>query len=646
AYAQWILGTANGNAGAFIVSSIDAATGALLARNPWSTAFPGRVAFADLGGAQTAHTADRTAFLGRGGSTAAPAALAPRQPLSGATGAGLDPCAALQRVVELAPGQSAEVVFFLGQCESAETASALVRRYRDVDLDAVLAEVTGHWKDLLASVQVRTPDRAMDILLNGWLLYQVMACRIRARSAFYQSSGAYGFRDQMQDGMALTFARPEGTRAHLLRAAGRQFPEGDVQHWWLPHSGQGVRTRISDDRVWLAYATATYVAAAQDPAVLDEVVPFLDGPPLLPGEHDAFFQPMQADVSATLFEHCARGLDQCLELTGAHGLPLMGTGDWNDGMNRVAQGGQGESVWLGWLLVRTIALFAPLADARDPARAGRWRDHAQAVRGALEREAWDGAWYRRATYDDGTWLGSKDSEECAIDSIAQSWAVLSEAADPQRAATAMASLQQHLVRREEQLLLLFTPPFDQTPRDPGYIKGYPPGLRENGGQYSHAAMWAVLAFAKLGEGGKAAELFALLNPINHARTPEEAARYKVEPYVVAADVYSVAPHAGRGGWTWYTGAAGWMHRAGMEGILGIRREGGWLLVDPCIPAQWPGFEATVNLAGTKVAIRVDAPSQRGRGITGALLDGAALPVSGDGVRVALDGAAHTLHITL
>jgi len=474
----------------------------------------------------------------------------------------------------------------------------------------------------------------------------VMACRIRARSAFYQSSGAYGFRDQLQDGMALTFARPEGTRAHLLRAAGRQFPEGDVQHWWLPHSGQGVRTRISDDRVWLAFATATYVAAAQDVAVLDEDVPFLDGPPLQPGEHDAFFQPMRADASATLFEHCARGLDQCLELTGAHGLPLMGTGDWNDGMNRVAEGGQGESVWLGWLLVRTIALFAPLADARDPARAGRWRDHAQAVRGALEREAWDGGWYRRATYDDGTWLGSQDSGECRIDSIAQSWAVLSEAADPQRAAAAMAAVDAQLVRREEQLVLLFTPPFDQTERDPGYIKGYPPGLRENGGQYSHAAMWAVLAFAKLGEGGKAVELFALLNPINHARTLQETARYKVEPYVVAADVYSVAPHAGRGGWTWYTGAAGWMHRAGLEGILGIRREGGWLIVDPCIPADWPGFEATVNLAGTRIAIQVDAPAQRGRGITRALLDGSALAVSAGGVRVALDGTGHTLVLTL
>ncbi|MEP6823234.1 MAG: glycosyl transferase, partial [Ramlibacter sp.] len=328
------------------------------------------------------------------------------------------------------------------------------------------------------------------------------------------------------------------------------------------------------------------------------------------------------------------------------GLPLMGTGDWNDGMNRVGEGGQGESVWLGWLLLRTVALFAPLAQERDPQRAARWRAHAESVRQAIEGQAWDGAWYRRATYDDGTWLGAHDSGECRIDSIAQSWAVLSGAADPIRAATAMASFESELVRPDEGLALLFTPPFDDTPNDPGYIKGYPPGLRENGGQYSHAAMWAIMAYAKLGEGGKAARLFALLNPINHSRTPEEAARYKVEPYVVAADVYSVAPHAGRGGWTWYTGAAGWMYRAGVEGILGIRREGGWLLVEPCIPADWPGYEATVTVAGTRIAITVASPGPRCRGLTHALLDGAALSLSGESARVALDGGNHTLVLTL
>jgi cyclic beta-1,2-glucan synthetase len=660
AYASLVLGTSRGASGPFIATEIDSVTGALLARNPWSIVFSGRVAFADLGGQHSAWTADRTEFLGRnsGANSAlgAPAALAGKLSLSGKTGAGLDPCVALQRVVELAAGETIEVVAFLGQCGSVEETRALIARYRVTDLDAVFKEVTGHWESLLGAVQVKTPDRAMDIMLNGWLLYQTLACRIWARSAFYQASGAYGFRDQLQDGMALTFAQPQETRRHLLRAAGRQFVEGDVQHWWLPHSGQGVRTRISDDRVWLAFATATYITASDDAAILDQIVPFLEGPKLGLGEHDAYFQPMVADDAASLFEHCARGLDQCLALTGEHGLPLIGTGDWNDGMNRVGATGRGESVWLGWLLLRTLTLFAALADTRDADRALRWRAHAELLRDALEREAWDGQWYRRATYDDGTWLGSKDSDECRIDSIAQSWSVLSGAADPARAALAMASLEKYLIRRDDGVAPLFAPPFDQTPLDPGYIKGYPPGLRENGGQYSHAAMWAVLAFAKLGEADKASELFALLNPINHARKPAEIERYRVEPYVVAADVYTVAPHAGRGGWTWYTGAAGWMYQAGVEGILGIRREGAFLVVDPCIPAAWPGFSAVVKVAATHFDIRVEAgineeprppgaaPSQRGRGISRALLDGAPVDCAEGRVRVALDGAAHVLAI--
>jgi cyclic beta-1,2-glucan synthetase len=412
----------------------------------------------------------------------------------------------------------------------------------------------------------------------------------------------------------------------------------------LPQSGQGVRTRISDDRVWLAFAAATYIGCAGDVAILDEIVPFLSGPLLRPGEHDAFFQPMIADQSASLFEHCARGLDQCIELTGEHGLPLIGTGDWNDGMNRVGADGKGESVWLGWLLLRTIALFAPLAEPRDSQRAARWRAHAASVREALEREAWDGEWYRRATFDDGTWLGSKDSDECQIDSIAQSWAVLSGAADPARAALALASLDKHLIRRGDGLALLFTPPFDKTAHDPGYIKGYPPGLRENGGQYSHAAMWAILAFAKVGDGGKAAELFSLLNPVNHARTPMEVERYKVEPYVVAADVYSVAPHTGRGGWTWYTGSAGWMYRAGVEGILGMCREGDFLVINPCIPDAWPGFEATVNVHSTRYEIRVD--SAAGHRSTQAMLNGTRIDCEDGRVRVPLDAGSHSLLISL
>ena len=640
-YVEWVLGVSRGGSGPFIITEIDAKSGAMFARNFWSVAFPGRVAFADMRGGQTSWTGDRREFLGRDGGLAAPAALSGNAPLSGAVGAGLDPCSALRRIVTLGASESVEIVMFVGQCASAEAAQSLVAQYREADLDAAFTEVGDHWRKMLGAVQVKTPDRAMDIMLNGWLLYQTLSCRIFARSAFYQASGAYGFRDQLQDGMALSFAAPEETRAHILRAAGRQFVEGDVQHWWLPHSGQGVRTRISDDRVWLAYAVATYVAASGDVAILNEVIPFIDGPILRPEEHDSFFQPMTSDLSASVFDHCARGLDAAIALTGAHGLPLMGTGDWNDGMNRVGGGGKGESVWLGWLLIDAIARFAPLAKGRDGERARRWRAHAARLKAAIERDAWDGEWYRRATFDDGTWLGAKANDECRIDSIAQTWAVLSGGADLVRAATAMASMREHLVRRDPALALLFAPPFDKTERDPGYIKGYPPGLRENGGQYTHAAAWAVFAFAKLGQGDNAAELFALLNPINHALNAAAVARYQVEPYVMAGDVYSLAPHAGRGGWTWYTGSAAWMLRAGVEGILGIRREGANLVVEPCIPEAWPGFEATVVVASTRIAIFVTRADAAPNQAWSALLDGAALAHIG-GFRVRLDGGEHRL----
>ena len=646
AYAEWVLGTARSASGPFLSTEVDSASGALLARNLWRLSAPDRVAFSDLGGRQTAWTADRTEFLGRHGDPATPAALHTRVALSGKTGAGLDPCAALQCGLTLGAGETLEVVWLLGEARSLEAARGLVGQYRDADLDAVLAAVTGQWVGLLGSIQVETPDRAMDIMLNGWLLYQTLACRLWARSAFYQASGAYGFRDQLQDGMALSFACPEEARSHLLRAAGRQFVEGDVQHWWLPQTGQGVRTRISDDRVWLAYAAAEYIATSGDAAVLDEVLPFLEGAPLSPGQHDAFFQPLPSDRAASLFEHCALGLDQALALTGAHGFPLIGTGDWNDGMNRVGEAGRGESVWLGWLLLRTISLFIPLAEIRDSDRAKHWRGAAAAMREALEREAWDGEWYRRATFDDGTWLGAKQSPECRIDSIAQSWAVLSEAAEPARAAMAMAAVETHLIRGDQRIACLFSPPFDSPERDPGYIAGYPPGIRENGGQYSHAAMWAVLALAKLGAGDKAHALFALLNPINHGRTPAEVERYKVEPYVVAADVYSVAPHVGRGGWTWYTGSAAWMYRAGVEGILGIRREGGVIVIHPCIPPTWPGFSARIQLASSSYDIQIVNRSQHHGRVAGATLDGAPIDCPHYRVRIRIEPGDHRVSIEL
>ncbi len=646
AYAEWVLGASRSTSAPFLITHMDEATGAMFAGNPWSLDFGRRIAFADLSGRQSSWTADRREFLGDNGELATPVSLAGAEALSGRCGAALDPCTALRCVVELEPGESVEIVSFLGQCESAGEARALLARYREIDLDEVLDHVKADWQTVLGTIQVKTPDRSMDILLNGWLLYQTIACRLWARAGFYQASGAYGFRDQLQDSMALTFAMPDVARDQLLRAASRQFVEGDVQHWWLPHSGRGVRTRISDDRVWLAYAAANYVARCDDEPVLDEQVSFLEGPALGDEEHDAFFQPTLADGSATLFEHCARGLDQCIALTGEHGLPLIGTGDWNDGMSRVGEAGRGESVWLGWLLLRTIDMFEPLAQARNPGRAARWRLHADRLRTAIETHAWDGEWYRRATFDDGFWLGSTDSEECKIDSIAQSWAVLSGAARPERAAIAMASLDKHLVSHEDGVARLFTPPFDRIDRDPGYIKGYPPGLRENGGQYTHAALWAVLAYAALGDGDKAAHLFSLLNPVNHADSLEAAQRYKVEPYVVAADVYSVAPHIGRGGWTWYTGSAGWMYRAGIEGILGIQRAGAEVMVNPCIPAAWPGFEASLAIGATRYDIQVDNASARGTGVSSAHLDGVALTCEDGRVSLPLDGMRHSVVITL
>ena len=645
AYVEWVLAASRAAAAPFIVTELDAHSGALFARNPWRSEGGERIAFADLAGRQSSWTADRTEFLGRNGSDDHPAALAASGPLSNRVGAGLDPCAALQTRLELKPNARIELVFLLGETATRAEARALIARYRTAELDAVLRAVTTFWDDVLGAVQVRTPDRSLDILLNRWLVYQTLACRVWARSAFYQASGAYGFRDQLQDVMALAVAQPQVTRAHLLRAAGRQFVAGDVQHWWLPPAGQGVRTRVSDDRAWLAYAVAHYVERSGDRAVLDEILPFLDGPPLAPDAHDAFFQPLPSEEQASLFEHCARALEHSLA-SGAHGLPLMGTGDWNDGMNRVGEGGKGESVWLGWFLHTALTNFAGLAQERgETARATAWRQHASRLAAALESAGWDGDWYRRGYFDDGTPLGSSRSDECRIDSIAQSWAVLSGAAEPARAARAMAAVEQYLVRRGDGLVLLFTPPFDRTAHDPGYIKGYPPGIRENGGQYTHAAIWTVLAFAALGDGDRAGELFSILNPINHSSTRSAAYRYKVEPYVACADIYAEPPHVGRGGWTWYTGSAGWMYRAGLESILGFRVHGATLLVDPCVPHAWRGFEITFRYHSAQYVITVENPHAVSRGVTHLELDDTTLPATGT-IPLADDGATHRIRVVL
>ncbi len=645
AYVEWVLGASRSAAAPFITTEIDAATGAMFARNQWSGA-DAPIAFVDLGGQQSSWTGDRREFLGRNGTIVRPAALTASTALSGRVGGGLDPCSALQAAFELPARSSLEIVCLLGESATVLDAQTLIAHWRTADLPASLAAVQAHWRAVLEAVVVKTPDRALNLMLNGWLLYQTIACRVLARSAFYQASGAYGFRDQLQDTMALAVAQPALTRAHLLRAAGRQFVEGDVQHWWLPQTGRGVRSRVSDDRAWLCYCVAHYLEVTGDLAILDERVEFLDGPVLRADETDRFFDPTPADVSASLFEHCALALEQSLQL-GAHGLPLIGSGDWNDGMNRVGAAGCGESTWLAWFLHDALTKFVPLAQARgEGARAQSWQAHAVALREALERDGWDGEWYRRGYYDDGAALGSAASSECRIDSIAQSWGVISGAADPERARRAMAAVDLNLVRRDAGLVLLFTPPFDHSAADPGYIKGYPPGVRENGGQYTHAAIWSVIAFAMQGDADKAAELYAMLNPINHARTQADALRYKVEPYVVAADVYSEPPHVGRGGWTWYTGSAAWLYRAGIEWLLGCRLRGANLLLDPRVPREWPGFEISFRYRSSRYEITVAGTAGANRRIASLQLDGRALSPQPALVPLVDDGTTHQVRAVL
>ncbi|HEY2884830.1 MAG TPA: glucoamylase family protein [Rhizomicrobium sp.] len=646
AYVAWVLGASRAATASFVVTEIDPKTGAIFAQNPWSNEFGEQIAFADMGGRQTAWTGDRAEFVGRDGALDRPVGLTQGAKLSNRVGAGLDPCGALQTHVMLSALGSVEIVFFLGETASRAEAQSLIVKYRAADLDAVFASVTKQWDDITGTVQVKTPDRALDILVNRWLPYQTLACRVWARTGFYQASGAYGFRDQLQDVMALCMSRPDITRAHLLRAAARQFAEGDVQHWWLPDTGRGIRTRVADDRIWLAYVTAHYVELTGDLAVLDEMIPFLDGPPLRGGERDAFFQPVVSTREASLFEHCALGLGTSFA-TGVHGLPLMGTGDWNDGLDRVGEGGKGESVWLGWFLHATLVAFGRLAEQRgESAHAQDWQEHASALKDALEQHGWDGDWYRRAYYDDGTPLGSVSNTECRIDSIAQSWAVISGAAEPVRAERAMAAVHKYLVRRDDRLALLFTPPFEHPAPDPGYIKGYPAGIRENGGQYTHAAVWSVFAFAKLGDGDKAFELLSLLNPINHTNSQNGVHRYKVEPYVVSADVYSMPPHVGRGGWTWYTGSAGWMYRVALERILGLRLQGANLMLDPCIPNTWSGYEISFRHGSARYDISIENPLGVCRGILAIKLDGQMLSKKPSLIPLVDDGESHRVQIVL
>ncbi len=605
AYAEWVLGGHRSRTAATIVPSRDAATGALLARNPYSLDFGDRVAFLAADGGVHSVTSDRSEFLGRHGGSEYPQAVLAGAGLSGRIEAGDDPCAAIARDVEIPAGGDVTLVWLLGDADSPEEASALVQKHRGRDFDKRLADNERDWRAFLDTIQVETPDKTLDAMVNHWLPYQSLACRIRARSAFYQASGAFGFRDQLQDTLALLAHDPALARDQILNAARRQFPEGDVQHWWLPRSGAGVRTMISDDVVWLAHATARYLQVTGDRAILKEQLPFIDGQPLGEGEHDAFFQPEVSKKTASLYDHCAKALDLAIKRSSPAGLPLILGGDWNDGMNRVGEHGKGESVWLGWFLLKTLADFAAVAKGEgDAKRAQAWTKHADILKRALENTAWDGEWYRRGSFDDGTPLGSRDSQECKIDSIAQSWSVLSGDGDPARSKTAMDQATALLVDDELKIVKLFTPPFSRTDKDPGYIKSYPPGVRENGGQYTHAATWFVIALAEMGRVDDAYRCFSMLNPVNHALDETAAEHYRVEPYVVAADIYAGEDKGGRGGWTWYTGSAGWLYRSAVEGILGIERRGSQIQFKPKLPSHWDGYSAKLNMLGAKVDVRV------------------------------------------
>ena len=643
-YAEWVLGALRSQAHPHVVCEYDPDSDALLAHNPWNPEFAANIAF--LTSTYPAHsvTTNRTDFLGPNGNLSHPAGLH-QWDLGDHVGPSSDPCAALQVHLDLAPRQTVEIAFILGQGRSRDESLALIGRWRDGNRIAEAFEaVQALWRQRLEAVQIKTPEAAFDVLMNRWLLYQTIASRILARAGFYQASGAIGFRDQLQDMLALLHVDAPRVREHILRCAEHQFEEGDVMHWWHPPTGRGVRTRCSDDLLWLPYVTSCYVDATGDHSILDESIAFLHAPVLSAAEEDRYALFESTEDHRPLFEHCIRALDHAA-MRGPHGLPLMGSGDWNDGMNHVAQRGRGESIWLAWFSINTLEAFVPLAQNYGRTDlADTYVARVVDLRDAIERSGWDGEWYLRALDDDGRPVGSHTSDECRIDSIAQSWAVLSSATASERARVALESVDRELVRTDDRLVLLFSPPFHDTPRDIGYIKAYPPGIRENGGQYTHAAAWVGHAYAKLGDGAAAWRIFELLNPIRHTMQQSDAIRYRAEPYVIAADIASVPPHVGRAGWSWYTGAAAWVWRLGLEAILGIRRCDGGVTIDPCLPPNWGWAQLQISGPAGRLLIEIEDPDHAGRGVISVTVDGVALQA--EVYRLPTDGADHVVKVRL
>ena len=639
-YAEWTLGADRETTQQNVVTSWDLESRSIFASNSFSLGYSDMIAFAASSATPDSFTCDRNEMLGRNGAMTDPVGLRSRN-LSGRCGGALDPCAALQVQVDLEPDETTEVVFLLGAARTqTEARDIIARMRRPSEAQKTLQSTRDFWDGVLGSLVVETPDQATNLLLNRWLLYQSLSCRIWGRSAFYQSGGAYGFRDQLQDVLAFVYSQPKVAREHILRCAGRQFLEGDVQHWWHPEAGAGVRTRISDDLLWLPFAVAHYARVTGDLSILDESVPFIEGRLLDKGEHDAYYVPTVSSQAGTVWEHCRRAIEKG-STSGVHGLPLMGAGDWNDGMNLVGIGGKGESVWLAWFLIQVLRDFAELTGPRDKALADTYTKRAADLAEQIDETSWDGEWYRRAYFDDGTPLGSKQNPEARIDSLSQSWAAITGVGNKQRADQAMGSVNEHLVKQDDKLVLLFEPPFDASPMQPGYIKGYPPGVRENGGQYTHGSLWNAMGWARLGNGGEAARLLQMMNPLNLASNPD---RYLVEPYVAAADIYALPGRVGMGGWTWYTGSAAWMYRIWIEEVLGFRLRGNQLTIAPVLPPDWPGYKMTFRFGTATYSISVDGSNRQAGGSKLVTLDGSPLP---DGsIPLADDGAQHQVIVQL